>query len=124
MTIGQLAKKTEINIQTIRYYESIKLLPKPKTKDSGYREYTSDFIDKVNFIKHAKSLDFTLSEIRSVLKIDECKDIYELTNKKLIEVKIKISKGKELEKKLILLLKKCPNKGSTDECSIIKSFKK
>lgn len=123
MTIGQLAKKTELSIQTIRYYEFVKLLPKPNRKESGYREYTEDFIDKIDFIKNAKGLGFTLSEIRSIIKTDECKDINELTLNKLNEVKIKISKSKKLEKKLILLLKKCPNKGSIDKCSIITSFK-
>ncbi len=124
MTIGQLAKKTEINIQTIRYYESISLLPKPKTKESGYREYTEEFIAKINFIRNAKMLGFTLAEIRSIIKIDECRDIYELAGNKLREVKIKIIKGKELEKKLNLLLKNCPKKGSAEDCTIIKSFKK
>ncbi|MGH2575456.1 MAG: MerR family transcriptional regulator [Ignavibacteria bacterium] len=122
MTIGQLANRTKLTVQTIRYYESIKILPKPKVKESGYRLYSADYIDKIDFIKKAKELGFTLREIKSILKIDECDDMYELAMNKLDETKKKINYYKQLTSKMERLIQQCPNSGSINNCSIIKSL--
>lgn len=124
MTIGQLAKKTDLNVQTIRFYETIKLLPKPKIKESKYRIYDNSYVDRLNFIKKAKDLNFTLSEIKSIIGFDECSDMNKLASAKLDTIKNKINIYKVLEKKLKQLLKVCPNTGSVENCSIIKSINK
>lgn len=123
MTIGQLANKTELTTQTIRYYESLKLIPKPGITGSGYRTYTADYVDKLNFIKKAKELGFTLKEINSILKMEGCKDAYELTLYKIKDTADKLNYYKQLELKLKKLLKQCPGSGSIIDCSIIKSIK-
>lgn len=124
MTIGQLAKISNINVETIRYYESLKLISKPKSKQNGYRIYTNDYVSRINYIKKAKELGFTLKEIREVLKFDDCVDLYELTNRKLNETQDKIKTYNQLSKKLKHLLKTCPQTGSIKNCSIIKSISK
>jgi len=124
MTIVQLAKIAELSVQTIRYYESIKLLSKPNVKESGYRVYDGSYIERLNFIKKAKELNFTLSEIRAIIKFDESSDVYEIASSKLKDIRSKILNYKELEKKLDKLIKGCPAKGSVDNCSIIKSIRK
>ena len=124
MTIGQLSRITELSVQTIRYYESIKLLPKPKLKESGYRIYDGSYIDRLNFIKRAKELNFTLPEIRAINRFDESSDVFKIASSKLRDIRAKIVNYKELEKKLDGLLKACPGKGSLDHCSIIKSIRK
>ena len=63
MTISELAKKANVNVQTIRYYESLKLLPPPKRSPSGYRLYTLDYLQNIRFIKNAQKLGFSLEEI-------------------------------------------------------------
>lgn len=124
MTIGQLAKITNINIETIRYYEKLKLIPKPNTNGSKYRIYTNEFIYRINYIKKAKVLGFTLKEIREILKFDNCEDLYELTNRKLNEAIGKLKLYQQLTSKLKHLLKTCPQSGSIKNCSIIKSISK
>jgi MerR family transcriptional regulator, mercuric resistance operon regulatory protein len=99
MTIGQLAKITDVNIQTIRYYENLKLIPKPKSEYSKHRVYTNEYIDRINYIKKAKELGFTLKEIKDILRFDDCEDLYELTGKKLGETQKKLAYYIQLNKK-------------------------
>lgn len=124
MTIGQLAKTTSVNVETIRYYENIKLISKPKSRQSGYRIYTNEYIDRINYIKKAKELGFTLKEIKDILRFDDCEDLYELTGKKLDETKKKIEFYNQLNKRLKFLLKTCPKSGTIKNCSVIKSITK
>jgi len=56
LTIGQLAKKAEVNIETIRYYERRGLIPKPSRRESGYRQYKQDTVTRIQFIKRVKEL--------------------------------------------------------------------
>ncbi len=62
--VGQLAKEVGINIEAVHYYEKIKLLPKPKRKESKYRVYNEMDVKLLLFIKRAKELGFTLKEIK------------------------------------------------------------
>ncbi len=122
MTIGQLANISNVNIDTIRYYEKIKLLSKPNRNEKGYRIYDEVYRDKIKYILRAKELGFTLREIREILKLKDCEDLFELTSLKIKEVDDKIKIYSQLSKKLRLLLGKCPTKGPINNCSILKSI--
>ncbi len=67
--IGQIAKQVGINVETICYYERIKLLPKPKRRESHYRVYDAIDLKRFMFIKRAKELGFTLKEIKELLEL-------------------------------------------------------
>ena len=67
MTIGELAERAGVNVQTVRYYERRGLLAKPRRTDSGYRTYTDVTLDRLRFIRRAQELGFTLSEIGELL---------------------------------------------------------
>jgi Hg(II)-responsive transcriptional regulator len=67
MTIGELARRARVNVQTVRYYERRGLLPEPDRTPSGYREYTDATLDRLRFIRRAQELGFTLSEIGELL---------------------------------------------------------
>ena len=71
MRIGQVAAQAEVNIQTVRLYERLGLLKKPGRRASGYREYTDDAVMSIRFIKQAKGLGFTLTEIKALLDMRE-----------------------------------------------------
>jgi DNA-binding transcriptional MerR regulator len=71
MRIGELAERLAVNPKTIRYYESIGLLPEPERTPSGYRAYTDIDVDRVAFIKTAQRLGITLDEIREILALRE-----------------------------------------------------
>ena len=69
LTIGQLARQAEVNVETLRYYERRGLIPEPPRKESGYRQYPPDDLARIRFIKHAKELGFTLKEILDLLTL-------------------------------------------------------
>ncbi|MGH7743580.1 MAG: heavy metal-responsive transcriptional regulator [Candidatus Dormibacteria bacterium] len=71
MTIGQLAKQVGVNVQTVRFYERRGLLPDPTRKESGYRIYSPDDLHRLRFIRHAKTLGFSLNEIATILRMRE-----------------------------------------------------
>jgi len=72
LTIGKVAKFSNVNLETIRYYERIGLLAEALRSGSGYRQYSKDIIRKIKFIKQAQKQGFTLKEIHELLtfKVD------------------------------------------------------
>lgn len=68
-TIGELARRAGVNIQTVRYYERRGLLDTPARRESGYREYDESAAERLHFIRHAQELGFTLAEITELLAL-------------------------------------------------------
>ncbi len=94
--IGQVARQTGINPKTIRYYEEIGLLPKPRRGDNNYRVYSEDTVIRIKFIKKAKSLGFTLKEIKEILALRDrgfkpCNHVRSLLKQRIFDVEQKIS---------------------------------
>lgn len=133
-TVGVLAKETGINIETIRYYENIKLLPKPKRKESRYRVYDVDDLARLKFIVRAKELGFTLKEIKELLNLkiestSTCSDVKHLAEGKIKTVDEKIRDLKSIKKHLGILVKQCGDEYtsaelSTADCPIVKSLER
>ena len=71
MKIGLLANQAGVNVQTVRFYERRGLLPAPARKASGYRVYSSEDVRRLRFIRHAKTLGFSLSEIATIVRMRE-----------------------------------------------------
>lgn len=69
MRIGEVAAEAAVNIQTLRYYERVGLLPPPGRRSSGYRMYGPEAVRRVRFIKRAQELGFTLREVKELLKL-------------------------------------------------------
>jgi DNA-binding transcriptional MerR regulator len=67
LQIGEMAKRAGVSIDTLRYYEKVKLLPRPARSSGGFRLFALDYIDRVRFIKQAQDLGFTLEEIKGLL---------------------------------------------------------
>ena len=67
MRIGTLAQRTGLSTKTIRYYESIGVLPEPKRSPSGYRDYDAETSERLQFIRSAKAVGLSLGEIREIL---------------------------------------------------------
>ena len=63
MQIGELASKARVTVQTVRFYERLRLLPEPQRKQSGYRLYFQHDLKRLLFVRQAKSLGFSLEEI-------------------------------------------------------------
>lgn len=71
MKIGELARRTQLNPKTIRFWEQIGLLDQPQRTDSGYRQYDDGDIDRIQFILRAKRLGLSLEEIREIIRLHD-----------------------------------------------------
>ncbi|MGB9663834.1 MAG: heavy metal-responsive transcriptional regulator [Ignavibacteria bacterium] len=126
--VGQIAKQVGVNVETIRYYERIKLLPRPKRIESRYRIYDEMDLKRLLFIKHAKELGFTLREIKELieLRIDskaKCKDVKSLTENKLRDIDNRIRVLQNIRKVLVKLIDQCVNEEiSSMECPILEAI--
>ncbi|MGE7919731.1 Hg(II)-responsive transcriptional regulator [Viridibacillus sp. NPDC093762] len=125
--ISELAKKCSVNKETIRYYEKIELLSDPSRTDSGYRVYSDDTVNRINFIKRMRDLGFSLAEINKLLGVvdkdrERCSDMYDFVSRKIDEVQDKIRDLKRIEHMLMKLKKCCPDEKSLHECPIIETL--
>ncbi|QUW20949.1 Hg(II)-responsive transcriptional regulator [Sporosarcina sp. Marseille-Q4063] len=125
--IGELAEKCNVNKETIRYYERLGLIPKPSRTESGYRIYTEQTVNRLNFIKRIQELGFTLNEIDKLLGVvdhdeEKCRDMYDFTVYKIEDVQRKIQDLKRIEQMLIDLKERCPSNKDIYECPIIETL--
>jgi DNA-binding transcriptional MerR regulator len=95
LTIGQLARRTAVNIETVRYYERRGLLPEPRRRPSGYRQYSTDDVDRLRAIRQAQRLGFTLREILELLPLfnesrPRCRALLRHAQRKIDELAEKI----------------------------------
>ncbi|WP_053959789.1 heavy metal-responsive transcriptional regulator [Sulfobacillus thermosulfidooxidans] len=102
MRIGELAKVAGITPKTLRYYEDFGLLPASTRSESGYRLYSWNDLDRLRFIQKAKTVGFSLSEIRSILALRNhgevpCDHVKALINRKLEEINSQIQALRDLE---------------------------
>ena len=74
MKIGELSRRAEVPIDTVRYYERQGLLPVPERQASGYRKYHADDVTRLQFVRRAKALGFTLKEIQELLALSDHRD--------------------------------------------------
>lgn len=129
LTIGQLAKVTKMTIAAIRYYETHGLIEKPAQNKSGYRQYTSDFIPKLRFIKNAKELGFTLKEITELQDLQKdasvsCKTIKKRAIAKIDKIQQRIDALDRIKQALTSLKERCPGKGPIKGCPIFEALNK
>ena len=127
LTIGKLAKRGKINIETIRYYERIGLIPKPPRTSSGYRIFTADTVNRVLFIKRAKELGFSLKEIKDLLALriapeSTTADVRIRAKAKIGDIEEKIVTLRSMKKALQRLTLACKGQGSVSDCPILESL--
>jgi Hg(II)-responsive transcriptional regulator len=123
MWIGETARDAGVNAQTLRYYERRGLLPKPRRRGSGYREYSDDAVRIVRFIKRAQELGFSLDEIdelvrlRSVRRSDRHR-VRAIAVQKIADIDQKVGQLQSMRAALDELVDRCRRGGAT-ECPII-----
>lgn len=124
MKIGELARLAGSNVETIRYYEREGLLPKPGRSEGNYRIYGPMHLERLTFIRHCRSLDMTLHEIRMLLRFKEspeenCGEVNRLLDEHIGHVVHRIGELQELEKQLIELRGCCPDDRQASTCGIL-----
>ena len=125
--IGNLAKITQVNIQTIRFYEREGLLPEPERTIGGFRLYHQIDADRIRFIKQAQSLGFSLDEIKELLSLrvepdSNCMKVKQQAEEKIDQMKIKISELECIVATLENLVDNCVNRQPTEICPILGSL--
>jgi Cd(II)/Pb(II)-responsive transcriptional regulator len=126
MKIGELAGKAGCEVQTVRFYEREGLLEEPGRNASGYRSYDQRHLSRLNFIRHCRSLDISLPEVRQLLAFaaapdQSCAQVNELLDGHIDLVKSRIQALQALEKQLLALRRTCDG-DSSRPCAILASF--
>ena len=121
--IGWMSRETGVNIETIRYYERIRLMPKPLRTPGGNRQYDHDQLKRLSFIKRSRELGFGIAEIRMLLELVDrsdvtCKEVHAMTTVHLESVSRKITDLRNLESSLKNMVAAC-GRGLVPDCPII-----
>jgi MerR family mercuric resistance operon transcriptional regulator len=126
MTIGQLANKAEVNVETIRYYERRGLIARPDQPATGYRQYGNAVLHRLLFIRRAQTLGFKLDEIENLLflSVGHCTEIQSMAEQKLDQVQDKIKDLQSLEDVLSDLVKQCNASVDKAHCPIVDTLLK
>lgn len=120
---AQLARKTGCNLETIRYYEKVGLLPAPPRSANGYRVYSPELVQRLQFIMRARDLGFTMDEIRSLLSLTDsgtqtCADVMRKTELHLTEIRRRIADLQRIEHTLRQTLASCSG-DEVPDCGIL-----
>lgn len=127
MKIGQLAQRSGVGIDTVRYYEREGLLPEPTRLASGYRDYDALDLKRLRFVRRGKTLGFTLPEIRELLALSSHAEqdmaaMKDAAQEKLADVEHKLIELARIRDGLKALIDACPGHGSLEQCPILNAL--
>jgi MerR family mercuric resistance operon transcriptional regulator len=125
LTIGDLARRIGVNIETIRYYERVGLIPSPKRTSGGQRIYDQSDLRLLGFIRKARALGFHIEDTRALLALrgadenEACTAVRAIAERHLEEVRAEIRKAGEVERTLSEAVGRCPG-GPASACTILR----
>lgn len=126
MTIGTLSERTHCSVPTIRYYEQIRLLPRPERTSNGHRYYREEDLKRLTFIKRCRDFAFPIDQVRGLMGLLEdgdraCAEVRDLAQGQLDQVRSKMQELRQLEAALEAFVCSCDagcNGGLTRDCVI------
>jgi len=127
LTIGQVAGRAEVGVETVRFYERRGLIEEPPRRPSGYRQYPPEAVARIRFIRRAKELGFSLAEIKELLAFRSdaratSADVKGRAQAKIIEIEKKIKDLEGMRRALDELVVACDGCGPVTECSILEAI--
>lgn len=127
LKIGALAKRTDCKVETIRFYEKEKLLPEPARSEGNFRLYGESHVERLHFIRHCRSLDMTLDEIRVLLGYRDtpertCDAINDLVDAHIRQVDERMAELHSLKNHLLALREKCGSTHTAERCGILQGL--
>jgi Hg(II)-responsive transcriptional regulator len=127
LTIGQVARRAGVGVETVRFYERQGLLAQPARRASGYRQYDEGVVAWLRFIKRAKELGFTLKEIGELLALrldpdTTCVEIRQRAQAKLTAIEARIRDLQKIRQALLELTASCTGSGPTSACPILETL--
>lgn len=126
-TIGVVAERAAVNIETLRYYERRGLIPTPPRTAANYRRYPPDTVKRVRFVKHAQDLGFSLKEVRELLSLraapkTRCTDVRQRAEAKIRAIDEKLRSLRAMRRALSGLVAECLGDGPVTTCPILESI--
>ncbi len=125
LTIGRLARAAGVNLDTVRYYERSALMPEPQRSDAGYRLYSGKDLERLKFIRGAKSLGFSLEEIRYLLALVDSNgdraEVRALAAARLDDMNRRLAEMQQARNVLSGLVTTCSGHGSVRDCPIVEA---
>jgi MerR family mercuric resistance operon transcriptional regulator len=124
ISIGELSRRSECNVETIRYYERIGLLPKPRRSGGRFRRYDADDVSRLRFIRRARQLGFALEDVRELLRLTAVRgeaprpEARQLAAAHVAEVRAKIADLQAMERILTGAVCEC-DAGRGPACPVI-----
>lgn len=127
MRIGELAKRTGTDVETVRYYEKSGLLAEPVRNAAGYREYQEEHQERLQFIRHCRSLQMSLADVRVLLELKSnpsagCQSVNDLLDHHIDRIRTQMEALRILETQLTTLRHQCGEPHSVQECAIIQNL--
>ena len=127
MKISTVAANSGCNLETIRYYERIGLMPTPERTPKGYREYSEADVERLRFISRGRGLGFNLQEIRSLLRLAQdpglsCSEVDQLARKHLDDILVRLKDLQRMARELERTIDHCGG-GQRGECTILDSLR-
>ena len=125
LTIGRLAESAGVNLETVRYYERIGLMPAPPRR-GRYRSYGAEDVGRLGFVRRARELGFTLDEVRALLRLASggeasCAEVRTLAASHLTDVRARIADLRRMERVLADSVRAC-DAGQDSGCPLIQSL--
>ncbi len=127
MTIGQIAKRAGVGVETIRFYQRRGLLVQPPRLNSGFRYYSDNDVVHVRFIQKGKELGFSLKEIAELLSLEgnpqaTCGDVKQRAEEKITTIEARVRDLQKMKRSLVRLTAACSGGGSIEDCPILDCF--
>ena len=124
MKIGEVAKRSDVGVETIRYYEREGLLAEPERRPSGYRQYDESVVARLQFIRRTKELGFTLAEIKEFLGLwfdanTRCEHVRARAEQKVVDIEEKARTLQKMKRSLKKVISECKNKDSVEDCPLL-----
>ncbi|MDT8408933.1 MAG: helix-turn-helix domain-containing protein [Wenzhouxiangellaceae bacterium] len=126
MRIGELARQTGCQVETIRYYEKVGILPRPLRAHNNYRNWRQADCRRLKFVLRCRALGFSLNEVRTLLELIDgghynCVDVEAIGHRHLDDVRTRIADLQQLESSLVDLVSNCHG-GKTPDCSFLEAL--
>lgn len=124
LSIGQVARRVGVGVETVRFYEREGLLEEPPRRASGYRQYDEQVVKRLHFIKRAQKLGFSLKEITELLllRVDgqhSCEEVKQATSAKITEVEQKLIELQRMRQALLQVAALCTGQGPASACPML-----
>lgn len=132
LQIGEIAIHSSVSVDTVRYYERLKLLPRAARSSGGFRIFPAETVERIKFIKQAQEMGFSLDEVKQLFStkdgVNQCQMVRELLLKKLVELEKKIEQMRSFKKVLTHHLTDCENElkahGDESACPVLLTIEK